>query len=159
MPNSFAQQIAIPPVRPEIQALLRQLCDVSGMGFAALARVTEDRWIACQIEDRIQFNMAPGDELNIRMTICDDIRRTGQMVVIDSVADDAEWMAHPIPAFYGFQSYISLPIILDDGRFFGTLCGLDPKPRETSARHIVEAFEAGVRQLLPMLTIDAVDGD
>jgi signal transduction histidine kinase len=29
---------------------------------------------------------------------------------------------------YGFQSYISMPIILPDGRFFGTLCAIDPRP-------------------------------
>src|SRR6202012_3736527 len=28
----------------------------------------------------------------------------------------------------GFQSYISVPIILPDGRFFGTLCAIDPRP-------------------------------
>ena len=29
---------------------------------------------------------------------------------------------------YGFQSYISVPIILTDGTFFGTLCAIDPRP-------------------------------
>ena len=29
---------------------------------------------------------------------------------------------------YGFQSYISMPIILADGSFFGTLCAIDPLP-------------------------------
>jgi GAF domain-containing protein len=27
---------------------------------------------------------------------------------------------------YGFQSYISVPIILPDGTFFGALCAIDP---------------------------------
>ena len=31
---------------------------------------------------------------------------------------------------YGFQSYISMPIILTDGSFFGTLCAIDPRPRK-----------------------------
>ena len=29
---------------------------------------------------------------------------------------------------YGFQSYVSVPIILTDGTFFGTLCAIDPRP-------------------------------
>jgi light-regulated signal transduction histidine kinase (bacteriophytochrome) len=29
---------------------------------------------------------------------------------------------------YGFQSYISFPIILKTGEFFGTLCAIDPRP-------------------------------
>ena len=34
---------------------------------------------------------------------------------------------------YGFESYASFPIILDDGSFFGTLCSIDPRPRRLSA--------------------------
>ena len=29
---------------------------------------------------------------------------------------------------YGFQSYISMPIVRKNGTFFGTLCAIDPKP-------------------------------
>ena len=29
---------------------------------------------------------------------------------------------------YGFKSYISFPIILQTGEFFGTLCAIDPNP-------------------------------
>lgn len=29
---------------------------------------------------------------------------------------------------YGFQSYVSVPIVLTDGTFFGTLCAIDPRP-------------------------------
>jgi signal transduction histidine kinase len=38
------------------------------------------------------------------------------------------YCGHPTPALYGFQSYISVPIILTDGTFFGTLCAIDPRP-------------------------------
>jgi signal transduction histidine kinase len=48
--------------------------------------------------------------------------------VIDHVAEDKAFCGHPTPAMYGFQSYISVPIILTDGTFFGTLCAIDPRP-------------------------------
>ncbi|WP_323749929.1 HAMP domain-containing sensor histidine kinase [Luteimonas huabeiensis] len=35
-----------------------------------------------------------------------------------------------MPARYGFEAYISVPIRRPDGRFFGTLCALDPRPLE-----------------------------
>ena len=37
---------------------------------------------------------------------------------------DTTFAGHHTPAMYGFQSYISVPIILADGTFFGTLCAM-----------------------------------
>ena len=111
---------------------------MTGMGFAAVARVTTDRWIACQLLDKIEFGLKPGDELKIKTTICDEIRDSGQSVFIDHVADDPLWRTHHTPAMYGFQSYISIPILLADGSFFGTLCAIDPNPRTGLADAVPE---------------------
>ncbi len=123
-----------------IRAILAEVCAVTGMGFAAVARVTEERWVACQLLDRIEFGLKPGDELEIKTTICNDIRASGRAVVIDHVAADSEWRTHPTPMMYGFQSYASFPIELADGSFFGTLCAIDPSPREISGASVVSAM-------------------
>ena len=80
--------------------------------------------------DRIEFGLNPCDELEISTTICDEIRRSGHAVVIDDVDTDPEWSRHRTPALYGFRSYLSLPIVLADGSFFGTLCAIDPDARQ-----------------------------
>lgn len=116
-----------------ITTMLNVICRVTNMRFAAVARVTEDRWIACQVRDEIGMGLKPGGELQIETTICNEIRQHGQAVVIDHVAQDKHFCRHPIPARYGFQSYVSLPIVLPDGEFFGTLCALDPLPAKVSA--------------------------
>ena len=54
-------------------------------------------------------------------------------VIIDHVGDDPSWRTHHTPMLYGFESYVSIPITLNDGRFFGTLCAIDPQPRALSA--------------------------
>jgi signal transduction histidine kinase len=90
--------------------------------------VTSDRWIACAVRDEIGFGLQPGGELEVATTICDEIRDSGQPVVIDHVAEDEAFCGHPTPKMYGFQSYISMPILRPDGRFFGTLCAIDPRP-------------------------------
>lgn len=51
---------------------------VTGMGFVAIARVTEDRWVTCAALDRLGFGLEPGDELEIETTICDRIRESGE---------------------------------------------------------------------------------
>jgi hypothetical protein len=89
------------------------------MRFAAVARVTEERWIACRLRDDIAFGLKPGGELKVETTICHEIRQSGQAVVIDNVAEDSAYCANHTPAVYGLQGYISMPIRLADmqGRF------------------------------------------
>lgn len=113
---------------PICRNLLKVVCHTTGMGFAAIARVTEDRWVACSVLDEISFGLKPGDELEIATTICNEIRQSRKGVAIDNVAEDAVFCGHHTPALYGFQSYISVPIFRQDDSFFGTLCAIDPKP-------------------------------
>lgn len=113
----------------------------TGMRFAAVARVTEDRWIACSVLDQIEFGLKPGGELKVETTICHEIRQMRQPVVIDEVAADDTYREHHTPLRYGFQSYISMPIILPDGRFFGTLCSIDPRPARVSRPEVVGMFK------------------
>jgi len=42
---------------------------------------------------------------------------------------------------YGFQSYISMPIIRRDGSMFGTLCAIDPKPHRLNVPGTVGMFK------------------
>jgi len=121
--------------------LLDVVCRTTGMGFAAVARVTEDRWITCSVRDDIAFGLKPGDELKVETTICHEIRQSGDPVIIDHVSEDEFFCTHHTPAMYGFQSYISMPIFLKDGRFFGTLCSIDPRPARLNTPEITGMFK------------------
>ena len=123
-----------------VPSILDVVCRTTGMGFAAVARVTEGRWIACWVRDDIAFGLAPGGELKVETTICNDIKETREGVAIDHVANNPAFCDHPTPAIYGFQSYISMPILLPDGSFFGTLCAIDPKPNHVSTPQITGMF-------------------
>src|ERR1700733_8814265 len=90
-----------------VPKILQVVCRTTGMGFAAVARVTDSRWICCAVRDEIQFGLAPGGELRVETTICHEIRQHREPVVIDHVAQDATYCGHHTPATYGFQSYIS----------------------------------------------------
>jgi GAF domain-containing protein len=150
--DSFAAQSVADCDDPAIHAILEEVCGLTGMGFAAVARVTEDRWIACQLLDRIEFGLDPGDELEVKKTICDDIRKSGEAIIIDEVGADPQWNRHPVPILYGFQSYVSIPIMLDDGSFFGTLCAIDPKPRALSAAETVAALHDCARRVVAIVS-------
>jgi signal transduction histidine kinase len=123
---------------PKILAAVRK---TTGMGFAVVARVTEHRWIACAACDDSGFGLRAGGELPVATTICDEIRVSRQPVVISDFATDETHRSHPAQALYGFQSYISIPIILPDGSFFGTLCAMDRWPARWNAPDITAMFE------------------
>jgi signal transduction histidine kinase len=126
---------------PAVPTILEVVCRTTGMGFAAVARVTSERWIACSVRDEIAFGLKPGGELALETTICHEIRQSGEGVVIDHVAEDTVWRDHHTPAQYGFQSYISMPILLRDGTFFGTLCAIDPRPAKLRNPGIIGMFK------------------
>jgi signal transduction histidine kinase len=139
--HEFQADIDAITALPAVRTILTVVCKITGMGFAAVARVTEDRWIACAVHDDIAFGLKPGGELKVDSTICHEIRESGRAVVIDHVAESAIWRDHHTPLQYGLQSYISFPIILRDGRFFGTLCAIDPKPARLDNPEIISMFE------------------
>jgi signal transduction histidine kinase len=124
-----------------VASILEIVCRTTGMGFAAVARVTRDRWVACAVRDEIAFGLLPGGELDVKTTICDEIRDSGRAVVIDHVAKDKDFCNHHTPRTYGLQSYISMPIILPDGAFFGTLCAIDPRPARLNRPEVIGMFK------------------
>ncbi|TBR35807.1 MULTISPECIES: GAF domain-containing protein [Dyella] len=114
---------------PVIGKILEAVSRETGMRFATVARVSDTRWTACAVYDTINFGLRAGQDLVLETTICNEIREHGHIVTIDHASAHPHYSRHPTPALYGFESYISIPIYRADGRFFGTLCAVDPLPR------------------------------
>ncbi len=127
MPD-FSHDIALIGNISTVPTILDVICRTTGMGFAAIARVTDEHWVACSVLDQIHFGLQPGGELPIETTFCRDVRQSREAVIIDHVDDDPLYQRSAIPRRYGFQSYISMPIFFADKSFYGTLCGIYPKP-------------------------------
>ena len=127
---------------------------LTGMGFVAVARVTSERWVCCAVRDNIQFGLEPGGELRVETTICNEIRQHGETVVINDVQTDGVFCKHPTPAMYGFRSYISAPIILNGGEIWGTLCAIDPQPRELNKPEVLGSFQLLSELIASQLELD-----
>jgi signal transduction histidine kinase len=125
---------------PIVPTMLEVICQITGMGFAAIARVTNDRWLACSVRDEVQFGLEAGGELKIETTLCNEIRDSREPVIIDHVDLDPYYKNHHTPNTYGLQSYISVPIILKNGIFFGTLCAIDAKPAKVNNPTVIGTF-------------------
>lgn len=150
--DELAAQVAADGDDDAIRSILQDVCRVTQMGFAAVARVTDQRWIAAQVLDQVEFGLNPGDELSLKTTICNEIRETGQAIVIDHVSAHPVWRQHDTPALYGFESYVSIPVRLDDGSFYGTLCAIDSEPRRLSATATIAALELLATRLASLLS-------
>ena len=108
--------------------IMKMLSDVTGLRFICVARVTEDNWTMCAVYDQVNFNLIPGDQLDIKTTFCSQVRKSTKAIVIEHAKKDDVYRQSEIPKMYGFESYFSFPIYNQNGNFFGTLCGLDPRP-------------------------------
>jgi len=124
-----------------VPTILDVVLRMTGMGFAAVARVTESRWIACQVLDPVGFGLQPGDQLPLESTLCNEIRGHRQAIVFDDAADDNQYHDHHTPRIYGLRSYISVPIILENGAFWGTLCAIDPSPAKVKNPQVLGTFK------------------
>ncbi|GJH04565.1 sensor histidine kinase KdpD [Paraburkholderia terrae] len=139
--ESLARDIGLVVRIGAVPSILEMICDETGMGFAAVARVTDETWMACAVRDNLSFGLTPGGKLDLRTTLCFESRAARAPIVIENFAQDATYCNHHTPAIYNLQSYISVPIILPNGDYFGNLCAIDPRPAKVSDTRVVRMFE------------------
>jgi signal transduction histidine kinase len=59
--------------------------------------------------------------------------RSGTPVVIEQASLDPRYSQRHTPKHYDIESYVSVPIVMASGRYFGNLCAMDPAPTTLSA--------------------------
>ncbi|MBB3318251.1 MULTISPECIES: GAF domain-containing protein [unclassified Rhizobium] len=139
--DDFARDIEFVGNIDAVPIILDIVLRMTGMGFAAVARVTETKWITCQALDHVGFGLKPGDELPVETTLCNEIRDHRQPIVFDDAEVDPRYRDHHTPQIYGLRSYISMPIILANGTFFGTLCAIDSSPAKVNDPMVIGTFK------------------
>ena len=139
--TTIAQDIAAIARIAAVPRLLKVLCESTGMGFAAVARVTDRQWVACAVEDRLGFGLVPGGELPLQSTLCHDVRATDVPIFIDQASLDPVFRTHHTPRIYQIESYASVPIKLCDGEYFGNLCAIDAQPHKMRDGKVIAMFE------------------
>jgi signal transduction histidine kinase len=139
-PLAIAKAVAAVGRIDAVPTLLQVLCEITGMRFAVVARVTDTTWTACAVKDDMHLGVTPGSQLAASTTLCFESRAARAPIVIEHASVDPRYQAHPVPKLYHIESYVSVPIILADGRYFGNLCALDPSPVKVAEPRIVSMF-------------------
>lgn len=124
-----------------VPSILNMVKQATGMRFAAIARVTESRWVACAVDDDIEFGLVPGGELPVETTLCHEIRQHLTPVAFTHASEHPVYSQHHTPLTYQLESYVSLPIITAKGDFFGTLCAIDAVPAHFDETVVVETLK------------------
>ena len=139
-----------------VPQILETVASITGLGFVAIAHVTENSWTTCAVRDQLGFGLKIGDGLDVTTTLCEEVRSTGKTIVIDHVQQSKQYSDHHTPRIYGFQSYFSVPIFRPDGAYFGTLCGLDPKPSMLSSPSTVSTLELFAQLISRQLEVERI---
>lgn len=139
--SAFSADIEAVQAIDAVPVILSMVKHLTGMRFAAVARVTEKNWVACAVDDSIDFGLKPGGELVLESTICHEIRQHRTPVIFGHASTHPLFSTHHTPLTYGLESYISIPIIRANGEFFGTLCAIDSVPANLEGPAIVETLK------------------
>jgi phosphoserine phosphatase RsbU/P len=124
-----------------VPSILKVISQSTGLRLALVARVTDEIWKACAVLDRMDFGLAPGGELELTTTLCHEVHVKKTPIVIEHASADPLYRDHATPKTYGFESYISVPIIMRSGAYFGNLCALDVQPAQLKSGETLAMFE------------------
>ena len=127
MPYSPDVSVSIIKSIDSVPHILKLVAESTGVGFVCIAHVTPDSWTVCAIHDEVDFGLTVGGKLDVTYTLCNSVRAMDKEIVIEHADEDPLYADHPVPKMFNFQSYFSFPLHDEQGRFFGTLCGLDKK--------------------------------
>lgn len=116
-----------------VPALLQFICQTTGMGVAVVARVTDSLWTVCAIQDTVGMGVEPGSSLDVSLTLCKESRALREAIFVDRISDHPDFCEHPGPQTFNIESYVTVPIVRQDGRYFGNLCAIDPQARQVSS--------------------------
>lgn len=124
-----------------VPMILRVITEVTGLRLSMIAHVTDETWTCCALNDQLGFDLEVGGQLEVSTTLCSEIHRDRLPIVIHHASVDPVYHDHPTPKLYRFESFVSVPIVLSSGDYFGNVCALDSKPTNLSGPQIVAMFQ------------------
>jgi len=134
-PISAVSQISAVPT------ILRVITEMTGLRLSLIAHVTADEWTCCAVNDQLAFGLEVGGHLDVATTLCSDVRKSKAPVIISHASQDPAYCDHRTPKLYDFESYISVPIFLRSGEYFGNVCALDSRPIELKEPKTLALFQ------------------
>lgn len=125
-----------------INETLALLADLTGISLTMIHRLEGDTLVVSHACDRMGLGIQTPVTVRRADTFCDTVLESLSPLIVPDADADPRWRRLPGKLLVGTRSYISVPIVLGDGRVFGTLCAhdrrvLDLGPPEIDAMRIM----------------------
>jgi signal transduction histidine kinase len=138
--KEVAQAVAAIGRIDAVPTLLAVLCEMTGLRLAMVAHVSTKIWTVCAVQDDLCLGIAPGVPLTLRTNLALESQIARTPVVIEKASSDC-YIEQDKRGLYQVESYVSVPIFLSNGYYFGTLCAFDPKPAQLGPPLILSTFK------------------
>lgn len=124
-----------------VPAMLETLCEISGLRLAMVAHVEGKVWTVCAVRDELGLGIAAGGPLVLKTNLDMESQPSRTPLVIEQAGVEAQDSAHDPPGTYRVESYVSVPVFLPSGSYFGVLCALDPGRGNLGQPGVVSIFK------------------
>jgi signal transduction histidine kinase len=121
-----------------VPTLLKVLCEMTGLRFAAVVGVERRTWTAYAVRDDLSLGVQPGGELTFMASLGFDSRAARLPIVFEHAGMDPSLCDQTMRSI---KSFLSVPIIVGSERQFGALCALDSNPIRLREPRIVSMFK------------------
>ncbi len=124
-----------------VPTILKVITETTGLRLSLISHVTDSEWTCCAVNDQLDFGLEVGGQLELATTLCSEVRLAEKPIVISYASKDPVYATHPTPKLYNFESYISVPIYLANGTYFGNVCALDANPIDLTEPKTLAMFK------------------
>lgn len=118
------------------ETTLRIVAQLVGVRSAFVAQLTSESMEVLGAWDDNGCGILAGGSEPLEETFCQYVRASGLPVVISQAASDPRVRNVATRQSYHIGAYVGVPLTVADGSLFGTLCLLDPEPREFTPDHV-----------------------
>jgi signal transduction histidine kinase len=150
--NEVSQAVAAIRRIDAVPTLLEVLCEITGMRLAMVAHVRAKVWTVCALQDGLHLGITPAGPLAIRTNLGLESQASRTPIVIEQASTDPRYMNRHKRGLYQVESYVSVPIFLPSGSYFGTLCALDPQPANVGQAFVLSTFTRFAALIASQLT-------
>lgn len=120
--------------------ILKLIVRLTGMRFAAIVKFSENDWVACSVNDEICLGIKEGEQFPLEHSMCGNLLTDRANLVVGCVSQHHKHKLNIAAQRFGFESSISIPIVLRDDRLFGSICVLDPDANKFEDPQTIEVL-------------------
>ncbi len=116
-----------PSLDDAINETLELLADLIGIGLTMIHRLEGETLVVSHACDRMGLGITTPISVARADTFCDAVLSSLSPLVVRDADTEPHWRDLPGKLLIGTRSYASVPIVLGNGRVFGTLCAHDQR--------------------------------